>query len=88
MSARNLGEARASLDEARVLLLRREKSAPYPGEGCLPPLTQLSEKEIIFQQMIILLKIPRGRKVRCVNRILIFCEAKNIHFIRIYYQFN
>ena len=42
MSARNLGEARASLDEARVLLLRREKSAPYPGEGCLPPLVQVN----------------------------------------------
>ena len=64
MSARNLGEARASLDEARVLLLRREKSAPYPGEGCLPPLlyvvlqsspkpkyTQiLSHKERIFTE--------------------------------------
>ena len=43
MNARNLGEARATLDEARVLLLRRKKSAPYPGEGCLPPLFGLRQ---------------------------------------------
>ena len=40
MSARNLGEARATLGEARVLLVRLEKSAPYLGEGCLPPLAE------------------------------------------------
>ena len=43
MSARNLGEARATLGEARVLLVRLEKSAPYPGEGCLPPLSVIRE---------------------------------------------
>ena len=44
MSARNLGEARATLGEARILLVRLEKSAPYLGEGCLPPLSHIGTK--------------------------------------------
>ena len=48
MSARNLGEARATLGEARVLLVRLEKSAPYLGEGCLPPLVHIRYTEKNF----------------------------------------